>query len=145
MPTRFLALCVLLIGLHSAVAEERSLVVRRTTHGAIVAAPQAAERSVVVASREVPATKSSEQDAPAPLAPEASSPIAKQRQRELVLVRTGIDELKRAGTNQQILVRIEMLEVSRTKLRRMGTDIVAPSSTDIDSVWYGCAPHDGEV
>jgi Flp pilus assembly secretin CpaC len=125
MFTRILAVCIALIGLNSTTAQERSLVVSRrtTTAGAIVAAPQSQERSVVVASREVPATESSDHVELAPLTPDASSLIAKQRQREAELLRSGIENLNREGVNQQILVRIEMLEVSRTKLRKLGTDL----------------------
>src|SRR5688500_15607512 len=95
MLPRNLVVWLVLIATQSAVAEERSLVVaRRTTDGAIVTAPQAPERSVVVASREVP-----------------------------------VDKAARAA-DKQILVQVEMLEVSRTKLRKMGTDLPnAPGKT----------------
>lgn len=119
MPSRTVFAWIVLIAIQSAAAEERSIVVaRRTTGGAIVTAPRAPERSVVVASREVPATKSSEQNPPAPLSTE------KRRQAETKQLDAG------EGTNRQIVVSIEMLEVSRTKLRRMGADVPdAPSKT----------------
>lgn len=121
MPTRIFALCVVLVATQSAVAEERSLVVSRraTTAGAIVTAPPAPERSVVVASREMPVAasdKAADNDA-----------LLKQKERELARLQAEIKQLKAGkGANAQILVRIEMLEVSLTKVRRMGTDFNIP-------------------
>jgi Flp pilus assembly secretin CpaC len=120
MLTRILALCVVLIATQSAVAEKRSLVVHRTTHGAIVPAPQAPERSVVAASREVPVGKSDKAA--------DTGRLLKEMERELERLQAEIKQLKAGlGTDAQILVRIEMLEVSLTKLRKMGTDFTIPS------------------
>lgn len=120
MLTRFLALGVLLIGLQSAFGAERSLVVaRRTTAGAIVAAPRAAERSVVVASREVPVEKLDETA--------ETIALIKQKERELERLQAEIRQLKAGlGNDAQIVIRIEMLEVSLSKLRRMGDDFTIP-------------------
>ncbi len=50
--------------------------------------------------------------------------LLQQKIAELNCLQTEIDELRRStGTPQQVLVRVQALEISRTKLRELGTDL----------------------
>jgi Flp pilus assembly secretin CpaC len=103
----------------------------------IVSDSAADEKLGIKISEPTPASECGEDDCPAAeVAMSAEKPadkhtLLKQKLAELNCLQSEIDQLRAAtGTPQQILVRLQLVEVSRTKLQKSGIDITTLRGND---------------
>jgi Flp pilus assembly secretin CpaC len=126
MIQRSLAACIALVGIQSTFAEEIT----------VLSFPNGETPSVITALLEVPQLLHNTTNKPShescscsqAFVPEGTEALLQRKLSEAARLQGEILQLRaELGKNQQILVKVKMLEVSLTKLKKLGVDFSSPS------------------
>jgi type II secretory pathway component GspD/PulD (secretin) len=121
MKLRTLFVCAAIALTHCATASERSLLVRPIVNNQQKAADLEDQRVA--------------EATPRVMTPEEKAALIQQKLRAVAQLQDEIQKLRaEAGIHQQIRVRVEMLEVSLTKLHKMETETAKDQKNHIDSL-----------
>jgi Flp pilus assembly secretin CpaC len=128
MKLRTLFVCAALALAHCATAKERSLLVRPIDEATKPTAAKQTTATNIEARRIADASQRV-------MTQEEKSALLQQKLRAVAALQSEIQKLRaEVGFHQQIRVRVEMLEVSLTKLRRMETETFNGTKSHIDSL-----------